>query len=156
MSDGTVCDNCLPLVQEQQDTIKGLQETIRRQAGALGKARRVEDDVRDHAFWERGQRLFKVWQRATGHTRARWTAQRFRQCLPFLSEYEDELIVRAITGIAYDPYVTRQKNGLEEKHDGWDLLFKSSDKFERFCNKAPLAWRDTLTEHADLVEGLTL
>jgi len=140
-------------LQAASDEIAGHVETIRRQSGVIGKLRREDPEkkLREHADWHRGHTLFKTWQRATGRTRTRWTTERFRACMPYLAEYEDELIVRAITGIAYDPFTTRQKNGLEEKHDGWHTLFKSTDSFERFANKAPLNWHDTLEAHAEEV-----
>lgn len=151
MSDGTVCDDCLPVLTALKDERDGFAETCRRQAAALGKARREDPDkrLRDHEEWGRALRLFRIWQRQTGHVRSKWTVQRFKQCLPFLADYEDEVIVRAITGIAYDPFTTRNRNGLEERHDGWDTLFATTDRFERYANKAPRNWGETLEEYAD-------
>ena len=129
---GEVCENCQPILVQQEDTIAGLQETIRRQAGALGKVRREDPAkrARDHDQWDRCALLFKVWQRATGHTRSRFTVDRFLAALPFLESFEDEVIGRAIEGIAHDPFKTIRKNGTEHRHDGWQLLFKSTDHFE--------------------------
>ena len=138
-------------LQHASDEVAGHLETIRRQSAALGKARREDPDkkLREHADWDRGHRLFRVWQRATGHTRSKWTTDRFKAILPYLRVYEDELIGRAIEGIAYDPYETPRRNGTRQKHDGWDLLLKSADKLEEFANRAPLNWKDNLMEHAE-------
>lgn len=148
-----MCENCLPLLTALKDENHGLQETIRRQAGALGKARREDPDkkLREHESWDRAHRLFKVWQRATGHTRSKWTIQRFKQCLPFLEAYEDEIIVRAISGLAFDPMTRPMKNGLgEERFDGWETLFKSDGSIERHANRAPVDWKaTTLEEYAE-------
>lgn len=153
MSDGEICDNCHPLFTAMHDELVGLRETTRRQAGVIGKLRREDDDPREHPDWDRGARLFKAWQRATGHGRSRWTMERFKRARPLLAEYEDEIILRAIEGIAYDPFVSKRANGTTQRHDGWDLLFKSSDKLEEYANKAPLNWRDNLLDHAIEVEG---
>ena len=154
MSDGSLEPHaeCDARLQAASDEIAGHLETIRRQSAALGMARRRESNFREHAQYERCARLFQLWQRATGHLRSRFTGDRFKKALPFLSEYEDEMIGRAIEGLAFDPYVTRRKNGTEKRHDGWDLLVKSADSFEENCNKAPLNWQDNLLEHAAEVE----
>jgi hypothetical protein len=134
-------------LQRAQDEIVGLLATTRAQASRIGRLKRTEDASRDHADWNRCLGLFRTWQRATGHTRSRFTSDRFKAALPFLSAYEDEMIIRAISGLAFDPYVSRRKNGTEQRHDGWDLLFKSADKLEEFANRAPLEWKETLEEH---------
>ena len=156
--DGEICSDCQPLLTRLADENAGLQETIRRQAAALGKARREDPDkkLREHAEWDRARRLFRVWQRATGHVRSKWTTQRFKQCLPYLSEYEDETILRAIEGIAYDPFSTTRANGTKQRHDRWDLLFKTSDSLEEFANRAPVEWRNNLLDHAESLEGWTI
>ncbi len=150
---GEVCDTCLPIILDLKDRIAGLEYTTRAQAGRIGKLTREDPEkkLREHEFWNRGHALFKVWQRATGHTRSRWTTSRFRACLPYLAEYEDAMICRAIEGIAYDPFETPRANGTKQRHDGWDLLFKSTDRFEEWCNRAPLNWKDNLEEHASEV-----
>jgi hypothetical protein len=48
---------------------------------------------------------------------------------------------RAVAGAAFDPFVSRRRNGTEHRHDDWDLIFRSSDKFEQFCCKAPAGWK---------------
>jgi hypothetical protein len=155
---GEICEDCLPLLAALRDENAGLQETIRRQAGALGKARRLDPDkkLREHAEWDRAQRLFKIWRHATGHTRSRFTILRFKQALPFLQEYEDEILVRAILGLAYNPAKSKpDEDGVREKYDWWQTLFneEKSDNIERYANKAPRNWGDTLEEHAAEVEG---
>lgn len=153
---GEVCENCQPLLVALQDRNAGLEYTVRAQAARIGKLTREEENVREHDQWERAARLFKVWQRATGHTRSRWTIKRFRECLHFLETYEDELILRAIEGIASDPNTDRRKNGHLEKYDDWGTLFKNDGAFERYCNRAPEEWRDNLLDHAKEIEGLAI
>lgn len=155
MADGTVCSDCQPLLTALNDERMGLQETIRRQAGAIGKLRREDPQkkLREHEQWNRVHTFFKKWQRATGHTRSRFTADRFVVALSFFDDYEDEMIERGISGIAFDPYVTRRKNGTEQRHDGWELLFRDAGKFEEFCNRAPLGKTETLADDAREVEA---
>ena len=153
MSDGFLCGNpdCArtrELLQKAQDEIAGHIWTQRSQSSKIGKYRREEQSVSDHAQWKRCARLFRVWQRATGHTRSRFTAARFREALPYLTEYEDEVIERAIMGLAFDPFTSRRKNGTVQRHDGWHLLWKESTSVEEYANKAPLDWKETLEEHA--------
>lgn len=150
MSDEGPCERCAPEFQRLSDELVGAMETIRRQAAALGKARREQGDgLKEHAHWERAQRLFQVWKRETGHVRSKWTTERFKRAIPFLAEYDDEIWVRAICGLAFDHYTTDRANGTKQKHDGWDVLLKSTDKFEEYANRSPLTWRETLEEHAE-------
>lgn len=155
MTNGEVCDNCQPILTALHDRNVGLQRTLNSQAGLLGKATREDPSkrARDHAQWDRCARLFKLWQRATGHTRSRFTTDRFLTALPLLEEYEDNVIERAIEGIAFDPFVTRRRNGTEQRHDDWNLLFKSAGKLEEFANRSPLDWKDTLEGHMAEVDG---
>jgi hypothetical protein len=146
-TDFRVDDELHERLQRAQDEIAGHLHTIRSQSSRIGKLKRTTDASRDHADWDRCLGLFRTWQRATGHTRSRFTSDRFKAALPFLSAYEDEMIIRAISGLAFDPYISRRKNGTEQRHDGWDLLFKSADKLEEFSNRAPLEWKETLEEH---------
>ena len=152
---GDACDNpdCVALRQRASEEIIGLMATVRSQASTIGNARRREQDFRKHDQYDRCVRLFRVWQRATGHTRSHFTADRFKRALPFLLEYEDTMIGRASEGLAFDPYTTRRANGTTQRHDSWELLFKSADRLEEFANRAPLAWKETLAEHAAEVEG---
>lgn len=149
------CEACQPEFQRLQDELVGALSTLRSQNARIGKLTREEKDVKQHDQWNRCERLFRVWRRATGHTRSRLTPARFRAALPFLEIHEDEMICRGIEGIAYDPWIRPNKNGLRERVDGWGDLFKDDETFERFVNKAPIKWRDSLIEHAAEIEGLT-
>lgn len=150
---GEICDDCRPLFERLHDRNVGLEVTLRSQAGIIGRNKREDDDLSSHVFWDRAQRLFKVWQRATGHTKSRWSKARFRECVETLETYEDEVILRAIEGLAFDPWITRRKNGTEQRHDGWHLLWKESTSIEEYANKAPMEWRGNLIEHAEGIEG---
>ena len=154
MSEGEVCDNCLPILQAMRDELQGHRELTNTAALKVGAARREDKDRwRNHAQWKRCARLFKIWQRATGHFRSQFTIPRFREALPYLEEYEDSVIERAIEGLAYDPYTSPRRNGTNQRHDGWHLLWKSSGALEEYANRAPLNWKENLIEHAEEVEG---
>jgi hypothetical protein len=64
--------------------------------------------------------------------------------LPFIAQYGTAMCARAIAGVAYDPWVTTEKNGTEKRHDEWERIFgddrKAQGRFERFCNQAPRGW----------------
>src|SRR6185503_19216124 len=103
---GPPCSNphCLRL----QDELVGALETIRRQSAALGQARRQADPekrAREHDLWDTGKRLFDLWRRKTGHTRSRFDAGRFNLVKPFLEGDGLELCVKAVEGIAHDPFI---------------------------------------------------
>ena len=147
-------DDLAAQLERAQDEIVGHLATIRRQSAKIGSlTRRTETRWREHAQWQRAHRLFRIWQRATGHTKAQWSVPRFKECLPYLAVYEDETIVRAISGISYDAFETTRKNGTRQKHDSWELLFRSADKLEEWANRAPLSWKDDLLSHAEEVEA---
>ena len=61
----------------------------------------------------------------------------FQVALPYVDAHGVELCRRAVEGAAYDPFVTKRKNGSTKRHDDWGLIFRDDQKFEEFCNKAP-------------------
>lgn len=102
-----------------------------------------------HQLWPRATRLFDIWRRATGHTRAEWNAERFEACIPTLRKLDDATIERAIAGIAFDPYVSQGKNGRPVRHDWWHTLFKSVENVQRYANKAPRDFKPTKPRDPD-------
>ncbi len=136
---GSVVD-AAALVQKFRDTIDGLQRDIRGWAWRYAELERDKDaEARGHQLWGLGREHFNVWRSLCNHPRSEWTAERFALALPYLkSKTYEPLIDRAIAGIAYDPFVTKRKNGTRQRHDGWHLLFKGTDQFESYVNRAPL------------------
>jgi hypothetical protein len=99
--------------------------------------REVDNELEGHELFPEAKRLFDFWRERCKHPRSKFTAERFEQCLPHLRDLGADLCKRAIEGIAYDPYITRRKNGSVERHDAWSLLFRNREKVEEFANRAP-------------------
>jgi hypothetical protein len=81
--------------------------------------------------------VFEYWQATCRHPRATWNAERFFLVEPFVKKHGVEMCKRAVDGAAFDPFVTTRRNGSTKRHDGFDLIFRSVDKFEEFANRAP-------------------
>jgi hypothetical protein len=127
------------------DTLPGLESTIRSQAATITKLRRDRDrDARSSELWPIVRELFDEWRRETALAagakkprRSKFTTDRFEVAMPFVRDHGVALCRAAIAGIAFDPFVTQRKNGTAKRHDGWDLVFRSSDKLEEFAKRAP-------------------
>jgi hypothetical protein len=135
--------------RRKNDEISGLERDLRGWAVRYAQLKRDKDtDAREHPMWPVGERIFREWRSSCRHPRSPWTPDRFWVIEPFLTnaKYGQELeqrvalCRRAVAGAAFDPYISRRRNGSEQRHDGWDLIFRSSDKFEQFCCKAPAGW----------------
>lgn len=129
------CPNCI----EYENEIAGLRRGLRSQEAIIRKLRSdPEADARNSEYWPLIGQLFDLWRRETGHTRSEFTLDRFEVALPYVKKYGEEVIMRAIKGLAYDPYTTTRRNGTVKRHDGWTTpLFKSADHVEEFANCCP-------------------
>ena len=132
------------------DEISGLERDLRGWAVRYAQLKRDKDtDAREHPMWPVGERIFREWRSVCRHPRSPWTPDRFWMVEPFLTnakygvelEQRVALCRRAVAGAAFDPFVSHRRNGSEHRHNGWDLIFRSSDKFEEFCCKAPAGWK---------------
>lgn len=140
-----VCESCQPILIAMQNRNIGLEETIRRQASALGAARRLQDPetrAREHARWQEVAEEFEHWRVVCKHPRSRFSAKRFQQALPYFDAHGRELCHRAIDGAAFDPFETKRKNGSTKRHDDWSLIFRDDEKFEEMANRAPISVKD--------------
>lgn len=128
------CANC----RVMEDQIDGLERDVRAwRARFADLARDVEKEAKRHPLYEKAEELFGEWQTLTGHTRAKWSPDRFQVARPFLKSDGYDLCLLAIQGAAYDPYTKPRTNGSVKRFDDWELVFKSRGKFEEFCNRAP-------------------
>ena len=137
---GEICDSCMPVLVAMQNTNQGLEQTLRMQAAKLGRYERERDPetkAKEHARWQEVADLFELWRVHCKHPRSRFSAKRFQVALPYVDAHGVELCRRAVEGAAYDPFVTKRKNGSPKRHDGWELIFRDDQHFEEFCNKAP-------------------
>lgn len=86
--------------------------------------------------------IFKEWAIVCGHPNARLTDDRFDAIRALLEvkrpkPYPREAFNVAIAGAAYDPYVSRRKNGSQKRHDDISLVCRDGQHFEDFCKRAP-------------------
>lgn len=121
-----------------EDEIAGLQRDIRGWAARYADLKRDRGaEAREHPLWPKTLEVFKYWQDVCKHPRSGFSLDRFEMMMPFVDKHGVDLCKRAIDGAAFDPFVTRRKNGSPKRHDGIDLIFRNADKFEEFCNRAP-------------------
>lgn len=144
-------ENACPQCAEHLETIAALETEKRGWRTRYQNLKRDKDaEARNHKLFPQAQEVFDYWRKATSKRvgadgekiprRSKFTPARFRQVEPFLREYGVEACLLAIDGAAFDPYITQHKNGTKNVHDDFGLIFRESEpeKFERFCNKAPL------------------
>lgn len=133
------CPNC----QELQNQLDGAEKDIRAWRARYAALRRDKSrEAKQHELFPQALRAFEHWQKACNHPRSSFTPDRFWQVLPFLEDekYGFEIVIRAIDGAAYDPFVTHRKNGSAKRHDDWELVLRNAGKVEEFANRAPANW----------------
>lgn len=130
--------DALHLLAEKEDVIAGLESEIRSLASKLTKARRDKlREAQDSDDWPKVREVFDYWRKVCNHPKSKFDLTRFEQIRPYLNKYGLELCKLAVDGAGFEPYITARKNGTAKRHDGIDLVFRSADKFEEFCNRAP-------------------
>jgi hypothetical protein len=138
--EGELIEDAEARIQYLEDQIAGMQRELNAWRLRYRELERANDerDRRD-ALWPIVMALFDEWREATRHERSQWSPSRFRMAKPYLRTYGREIVRCGIHGIALDPFKTKRANGTVERHDGWALLFRDTDHFERYVNRAPLA-----------------
>lgn len=138
--------------QPLEDQMAGLVRDNKGWAQRYAELKRdLDAEAEESTLWPAAVRVFNYWRETCNHARSVFTRDRFELIAPFLEKYgnarrdpEQRLIEaealcrRAIRGAAHDPFVTTRKNGSKKRHDGIDLIFRNADKFEEFCNRAPI------------------
>jgi hypothetical protein len=128
------CPNCAEL----QVQLAGAEKEIRAWRRRYDNLERdKEAEAREHEFWARALRLFKIWKRECNHPRSVWSADRFWMCVPALRHYGDAMVEQAIRGIAYQPNTREMRNGGIERYDRWETLFANVGRIEWYANRAP-------------------
>lgn len=153
LATGEVVEGCRTCA-EYLDQIAGLERDLRAWRARYADAvRDREREAREHPVYPHMEAIFAYWRNATGHTRSKYTAERFWLALPFLEKYGFERVLAAIDGAGFDPYITTRKNGTKKHHNGWELIFRSEDKFEEFERRVPpevlLLERSPIAEFVD-------
>ncbi len=148
------------------DEISGLHRDLRGWAIRYRELQRDKAvEAREHPLWPVAHMLFKAWRVRCKHPRSPWTEDRFWTIAPFLTggRYGDtlearvRLCARAIGGAGFDAYEKTRRNGTVKRFDEFDRVFGGADKFEDFCNRAPVGWTPTLSpalmEQIELAEA---
>jgi hypothetical protein len=130
-----------PSCQRKEDELAELLRKFRGQSRELAELRRDKDtQARADQAWPILLSLFDYHRVLTGHKRARWTSDRFWCALGIWREFGTGNCAAGIAGIAYEPNCKQLKNGRIEVFDSWELLFRNSGTFERYCRRRPKDW----------------
>ncbi len=119
-----------------EDTVEGLQHTVRSQAATIGKLKAELKPDEDHDLFPAAKRLHDFWRERCNHPKSKFSVERFKEALPRLKEHDEAMCRRAIEGAAYDCYRKVRKNGTVKRFDDWGLIFRAN-MFEEFANRAP-------------------
>jgi hypothetical protein len=135
------CANC----QAVEDQLSGAQKEIAGwRARYANLAREKDAAARVSEWWPQAVLLFGFWKERTGHTRSKWTYDRFHECEPMLRRYGMTMCERAIAGVAFQPYTKVRRNGTVQKFDAWHTVFKGATAIEEYACRAPRDWQPTL------------
>ena len=97
------------------------------------------------------EEVFSYWQRECRHPKVRLTADRFSVMWGIIADAKLDLndeaacaalkrrMFLAVDGAAFDPFVTRRKNGTAKRHDDLSLIFRSAEKMDEFIMRSPVA-----------------
>jgi hypothetical protein len=138
-------------IQQLRDELTAKERMIRSQAHTIGEMSRDRDaEAERHRYWPAAVKLFAEWAEITGHTKAQWTADRFRESERFIRLYGEEVVRVAIHGIHHDHYVSQRRNGTSRHHDGWQVLFRDTARFEEAVAAAPVQMLRALLDAGEL------
>jgi hypothetical protein len=140
-ADGEMLGEYAAFLQGLEDHIAGLQRDVRAEHLRYENLRRDKAaEAKAHPLWPDAVTVFKYWKKTCNHPKSAFSPDRFEQVRPFLEKHGIEVCKRAVDGAAFEPFTTKRRNGTTKRHDGWGLIFRATepDKFEEFCNKAPL------------------
>lgn len=101
--------------------------------------------ARDRASYERRdevESIHREWATVCGHGNSRLTDDRFDAVRRLLEvtkpkAYPREAFSAAFAGAAFDPFITRRKNGTEHRHTDLELICRDGAHFESFIKRAP-------------------
>lgn len=156
--EGTIVEErgCARCSEVQIDDVENLQGEIRRLLRRIDRLERDEDERRrKDPFRGKILRIIAHWKVATGHPKARDTADRFDVVKARFNEgYTEEQLMLAVDGIAALPYVGREgrmaTGTRKERHDRLGIALGGGEAVERFANIGAewRAWKER-QEQAD-------
>ncbi len=126
-------------IQELHVQLDGAEHEIRSwRARYAALADQKTKEAKEHRLFPTAVAVFDYWREQCNHPRSAFSTERFWMLLPFLERHGEAMCKRAIDGAAFDPFITQRKNGTTKRHDRFGLIFGEADKFEDFCNRAPV------------------
>jgi len=137
-----ICERREVLLDEKDMQIEGLQRDIRgwivrcKEAQKESERKSLPDN---HPHRNDAEIAFKEWRKRCDHPRSQFTASRFWLVVPFLEsdKYGLKIVLQAIAGAEFDPYVVKRKNGTKKRFDSWEEIFKDAGSIEEFASRAP-------------------
>lgn len=146
--------NLLARIEQLQGDLKAAEKDLvvkRRQLTEL-RADKVRERT-EYAGREKVRKVHDYWNRRLGNKLA-LTADRFDAVRGMLEETDlvpveggkakkvlaftyPEDFKRAVDGAWFDPFVTKQKNGREKRHDDLALICRDAKTFRSFMERAP-------------------
>lgn len=146
---GELFQNGCPECARKDDELAGLHRQLNSLARKNTELRRDRTrQAYDHEMWDDAVWLFSRWQKLCNHPKSVFTADRFWQVAPFLTNpaYGLEMCERAVAGAWFDPNKRPRANGSTKRYDDWGLIFRDADHVEEFANRAPKGWQPTTRE----------
>lgn len=138
-ADGEMLGDFTGQLQALEDQIAGQERDLRGWRARYADLKRDrEAEAEEDPLWPQVVEVFNYWKKTCRHPRSPFTVDRFEMAAPYVKKFGKEMCMRAVDGIAFDPFVTVRKNGTPRRHDGWHLIFGAAEKFEERCNAAPL------------------
>lgn len=136
---GEALEGC-PDCASKDDVIVQLERQIRTLSGRLTRLQRDEEsESKKHKLWDEAAALHDWWAIATGHFRADFGLDDFKDMLPRLKEkkFGPIGVLQGIAGAAHAPQQKELPNGRFERYDSLELVCRSPKKLEAFQNRAP-------------------
>lgn len=126
-------------IEDLEKDLENAERDLRSKRALITKLQREKDRERQ-VYSQRSvvEELFEYWQAKCNRQRSKLTPDRFdaiRNALEW--KYTVQQIRLAIDGAAYDPFITRRKNGTECRHNDLELILRDGKHIESNACKAP-------------------
>ncbi len=126
-------------IEELEGSLADAERDLRKKRREITALKREKERERQ-TFEQRDLvlRLFGFWQARCGKQRSKLTPDRFDALKHALEwGYSAREIAFAIAGAAHDPFITKDRNGRDVKHQDLALICRDGKHLESFANRAP-------------------
>lgn len=135
---GELVEAGCPMCETERIDRENLEGELRK---ALRRVRELkqnrEKEAKVHPRRQEVEQVFDLWRELCRHPNAKLDADRTFLIAGMIDRYDVATCEVAIRGAAFDPFVTKRKNGTVKRHDGIALVFTKAEKFEEFACRAP-------------------